>query len=141
MYSDRPIETLRQTQWQFAWELVLQRPWLGWGLRNFTILYKEQMEVWLGHPHNLYLMLMAETGILVTLALAAMVAWILARAILLLPHLQEGKIILLSFLMAFTACMLFNCLDVSLFDLRVNTLSWLLLAAIAGIAFHQPQRQ
>ncbi|ELR99479.1 O-antigen ligase [Gloeocapsa sp. PCC 73106] len=137
MYSDRPVETLRQTQWQFSWDLVLERPWLGWGLRNFTILYKEQMGVWLGHPHNLYLMLMAETGIPITLALAALVAWVLVQSILVLPYLSEGKIIFLSYLMAFTACILFNSLDVSLFDLRVNTITWILLAAIAGIVYHR----
>lgn len=138
MYSDRPIETLRQTQWQFTWELALERPWLGWGLRNFTILYKQEMGTWLGHPHNLYLMLMAETGIPVTLALAGVVGWILARAMLLLRHFNQDKIILLTYIVAFIACILFNFLDVSLFDLRVNTLSWIILAAIAGIVYHHP---
>ncbi|TVQ49391.1 MAG: O-antigen ligase family protein [Gloeocapsa sp. DLM2.Bin57] len=133
MYSDRPIATLRQTQWQFSWELVKQRPWVGWGLRNFTILYQEQMEVWLGHPHNLYLMLMAETGIPVTLSLIILVGWILTQAVLILPYLGAEKIIFLTYIIAFSACILFNCFDVSLFDLRVNTLSWLILAAIAGL--------
>jgi O-antigen ligase len=132
MYSDRPIATLRKTQWQFSWELVQQRPWWGWGLRNFTILYKDQMDVWLGHPHNLYLMLMAETGIPVTVSIMLLVGWILTQAVLILPHLREEKIIFLTYLIAFSACIIFNCFDVSLFDLRVNTLSWFILAAIAG---------
>jgi O-antigen ligase len=28
------------TQWKFAWQMVLQRPWTGWGLRNFYPLYQ-----------------------------------------------------------------------------------------------------
>ena len=60
---ERPIETLRSTQWQFAAEMIGHRPWFGWGLRNFTPLYKGHMGLWLGHPHNLFLMLLAEIGI------------------------------------------------------------------------------
>lgn len=36
MYPNRPLGSLRKTQWQFAWNLTQQRPWTGWGLRNFT---------------------------------------------------------------------------------------------------------
>jgi O-antigen ligase len=136
MYSDRPVAILRQTQWQFTWKLIQQRPWVGWGLRSFSTLYKQHMDVWLGHPHNLYLMLMAETGIPLTLALASLVGVILAKAIWLFRRIQTGKIILLSYLIAFSSCILFNLFDVTLFDLRVNTLSWLILSAIAGIVSH-----
>lgn len=133
MYSDRPRETLRLTQWEFSWDLVQQRPWLGWGLRNFTILYQDKMDIWLGHPHNLFLMLMAEIGIPLTLILSLIVGIILASAIFTLKHLQSGRTIVLSYLIAFIACTLFNLFDVSLFDLRVNLLTWLLLSAINGI--------
>lgn len=63
MYPDRPLALMRKTQWQFAWSLTQQRPWTGWGLRNFTDLYKAQMNIDLGHPHNLFLMFSAETGL------------------------------------------------------------------------------
>lgn len=54
MYPDRPIALLRKTQWEFAWSLTQERPWTGWGLRNFTQLYKAKMHIWLGHPHNFF---------------------------------------------------------------------------------------
>jgi O-antigen ligase len=38
LYPDRPLATLRTTQWQFAGSMAQQRPWTGWGLRNFTPL-------------------------------------------------------------------------------------------------------
>jgi hypothetical protein len=34
---------------------------------------------------------------------------------------------------AFTAYILFNLTDVTIFDLRVNTIAWILLAAISGV--------
>ncbi len=175
MFPNRPTATLRTTQWEFAWSMAQQRPWTGWGLRNFTPLYQAQMHEWLGHPHSLMLMLAAETGFPTTLLLFGLVGWVLARGVLLLANWQvfpadikhqeittkevtensvlvnqdsragitsqvvcqdvgnADRLILFSYVLAFAACTLFNTVDVTLFDFRVNTISWLLLAAIWGV--------
>lgn len=145
MYPNRPVATLRVTQWQFAWNMTQERPWLGWGLRNFTPLYEAKMQLWLGHPHNLLLMLTAETGIPATLFFCGLIGWILAQAVLLLRNWSEvqfpeveanwnhDKLIFFTYLVAFGGFTLFNFADVTLFDLRVNTLGWLLLSAICGV--------
>ncbi|NEP82454.1 MAG: O-antigen ligase family protein [Okeania sp. SIO3B3] len=135
---DRPVAILRSTQWKFAWDMTLEKPWSGWGLRNFTPVYEAQMQMWLGHPHNLLLMLTAETGIPAALFLFVWVGWILAKAVLLLMnwlsiYSRGDRFIFFSYLVAFAACTIFNMFDVSLFDLRVNTIGWLLLAAICGL--------
>ena len=142
MYPDRPIATLRITQWQFCWDLIKDRPILGWGLRNFTPLYESQMNVWFGHPHNLLLMLAAETGVFATCLLLAIAGWIMAQAAILLKqwtvdktHSPGDRLMLFSYLVAFNSCILFNLFDVTTFDLRVNTICWILFAAIAGIVF------
>ncbi|EGK86720.1 O-antigen ligase domain-containing protein [Microcoleus vaginatus PCC 9802] len=176
MFPNRPTATLRTTQWEFAWSMTQQRPWTGWGLRNFTPLYQAQMQQWLGHPHSLILMLTAETGIPATLLLCSLVGGVLARGVLLLANwplfpgdikpekiaTQEvaknalfihrkslvsitsqvayedaraaDRLIFFSYLLAFAACTLFNTVDVTLFDFRLNTTSWLLLAAIWGVS-------
>ena len=176
MFPNRPTATLRTTQWEFAWSMTQQRPWTGWGLRNFTPLYQAQMQEWLGHPHSLILMLTAETGIPATLLLFGLVAWVLARGVWLVGHwplfpgdikheqiatLEKAenaldlnqksiiystnqvvcqdlraadRLIFFSYLLAFVACTLFNTVDVTLFDFRLNTTSWLLLAAICGVS-------
>jgi O-antigen ligase len=141
------VAQLRTTQWQFAWSMTQERPWMGWGLRNFTPLYQAKMQLWLGHPHNLLLMLMSETGIPATLLLCGLVGWILAQAVLLLGVLSDiappakyqwhqDRLILFTYLVAFAGYTLFNLLDVTLFDLRVNALGWLLLSAICGVVYH-----
>lgn len=144
MYPDRAVASLRTTQWHFAENMIFSRPWLGWGLRSFTPLYEAKMGLWLGHPHNLFLMLGAEIGIPATLFFSSLVGWILARAVILLnirakkspdrdaEKIASDRLILFAYLVAFASCILFNCLDVTMFDLRVNTLAWLLLAAIGG---------
>ncbi|NEO99989.1 MAG: polymerase [Symploca sp. SIO2E9] len=147
MYPDRPLALLRTTQWQFSWSMTLERPWLGWGLRNFTPLYEAKMNLWLGHPHNLVLMLTAETGIPATLLLFCLVGWVIVQGIRLLrdwsvvaissdrDYQPQQPLILFTFLVAFGGCSLFNLVDVTLFDLRVNTLVWLLLSAISGVVY------
>jgi O-antigen ligase len=147
LYPNRPLALMRKTQWQFAWNMTQERPWLGWGLRNFTPLYEAKMHLWLGHPHNLLLMLMAETGIPATLIFCGLIGWILTQAVLMVrvwadiepledrASWLQDKLIFFTYLVAFGGCSLFNLVDVTLFDLRVNTLVWLLLSAICGVVY------
>ncbi|MFB2982555.1 O-antigen ligase family protein [Microseira sp. BLCC-F43] len=136
MFPNRPVALMRVTQWQFVASMIQQRPWTGWGLRNFTPLYEEKMHLWLGHPHNLFLMLTAETGIPATILFCSLVGWVIAKGVLLLNNFsgqETGKLIFFTYLVAFGGCILFNTVDVTLFDFRVNTFGWLLLAAIGGV--------
>ncbi|BAZ43506.1 O-antigen polymerase [Chondrocystis sp. NIES-4102] len=134
MYQ-RPVETLRITQWQFCWNLIQSRPWFGWGLRNFTPLYEAKTGFWFGHPHNLFLMLGAEAGIFATLLLLAIIGSIIIQAVKLLNTWsdQQSHLLFFSYLVAFCGCILFNLADVTIFDFRVNTISWVLLSAISGV--------
>lgn len=145
MYPDRPSQMLRTTQWQFAWSLAQQRPWTGWGLRNFTTLYQQQMHIWLGHPHSLMLMLIAETGIPAAVFFCGWVMWIVIQGFQMLYSWSavgsyvstRNKLVFFSYLVAVLACILFNTVDVSVFDPRLNMPGWLLLAAVCGVVYHQ----
>ncbi len=131
MYSDRPVNLMRSTQWKFAWSMTEQRPLTGWGLRSFSKLYTEQMQLWLGHPHNLFLMLSAESGLPVAVGLFGWVGWILAQGVLTWRKLrQEDQRIYFTFWIAIAACSLFSLFDVTLFDARINLMGWVLLAGI-----------
>ena len=133
---ERPIETLRITQWQFCWDLIQNRPLFGWGLRNYTPLYESKHNIWLGHPHNLFLMFGAEAGMIAAILLIIIVAVIMFNAIQSIKYglSQEFRLIEFSYLVAFSGIILFNLADVSIFDLRINILTWILLAAISGVS-------
>ncbi|MDF5722343.1 MAG: O-antigen ligase family protein [Rhizonema sp. PD37] len=153
LYPDRPVALLRKTQWEFAWSLTQQRPWTGWGLRNFTQLYNAQMHVPLGHPHNFFLMLSCETGLPTTLVFLGTIGWIFIGGVQILQsrttklapsgsqfiH-QEDRLIFFSYLVTFGGLVLFNTVDVSLFDFRLNTISWVLLSAVSGVVYSYKQR-
>jgi O-antigen ligase len=135
MHPDRPVALLRTTQWQFALDMSADRPVWGWGLRNFTPLYEAKMQLWLGHPHNIILMLAAETGLPATILLCAIAGWIGFRGVKSLPEFPpQQRLMLFAYLVAFGGITLFHLLDVTLYDSRINLLGWLLLAGIGGVA-------
>ncbi|NJP12572.1 MAG: O-antigen ligase family protein [Leptolyngbyaceae cyanobacterium RU_5_1] len=154
LYPNRPIPTLRITQWQFALSLTQQRPWIGWGLRNFNPLYEAQTHFDLGHPHNLPLMLLCETGIPATLLFLGLVGWMVFRGLVLLwsfnssrfplfsgrqgsrfqRNQRRDRLILFSFLLAFLSNTVFNLFDITLFDARMNLMGWIVLAGIWGVS-------
>jgi O-antigen ligase len=143
MYPDRPTALMRKTQWQFAWSLAEQRPWTGWGLRNFTALYKAHSQIRLGHPHNLFVMLCAETGFPITLLFCGLLGWIFFAGVQVLRRSkdidQKDKLILFSYLLVLVGWVLFNTADVTLFDFRLNTLAWLLFSTVCGIIYRYNQ--
>ncbi|TVP62119.1 MAG: O-antigen ligase family protein [Nodularia sp. (in: Bacteria)] len=139
MYPDRPVALMRTTQWEFAWSLTQQRPWTGWGLRSFSDLYKAQMQIDLGHPHNLFLMLSAETGLPSALLFFGCLAWIWLAGVQLLQKSKSlaktDRLIIFSYIVVILQWAIFNTVDVSLFDFRLNTISWLFFSALSGVVY------
>ncbi|MBE9057112.1 O-antigen ligase [Sphaerospermopsis sp. LEGE 08334] len=144
MYPDRPVALMRKTQWEFAWNLTQQHPFTGSGLRSFSGLYKTKMQIDLGHPHNLFLMLSAETGLITTLLFCGLLILILITASKTLwtsKYLEpENKIIFFSYLLTFIGWIIFNTVDVTTFDLRLSTLFWVFLAALCGVCYQHQSR-
>ncbi|HEY9640516.1 MAG TPA: O-antigen ligase family protein [Coleofasciculaceae cyanobacterium] len=133
--------------WRIALDLMRERPWLGWGLGSYKFLYPSRIvglnvtETYVGHPHNLWLMLGCEAGLLVTIALTVWVGYVCFRGakVLVLQQLPPGdRAILLGYLAAFWGCMSFALFDVPLFDARLNIMGWLLLSGIYAIASLTP---
>jgi O-antigen ligase len=144
MYPDRPVALMRKTQWEIAWSLAQQHPWTGWGLHSFSAFYKAHMHIRLGHPHNLFLMLSAETGFPSAILFCGLLAWILITGVQLLrksKYINTGdRLIFFSYLLACVGWVLLNTVDVTLFDFRLNALSWLILAAICGVVHRNNQQ-
>jgi O-antigen ligase len=144
LYPHRAVGSLRATQWEFAWSLTLQRPLTGWGLRNFTQLYLARTHEWLGHPHNLFLMLSCETGVVATVLFCSLIGWIFIAGVQVFQKLNadtEDKLILFSYLLIVISLILFNTVDVSLYDVRLNSLSWIVVSAIAGVSYSYNRRE
>ncbi|MDH7485403.1 MAG: O-antigen ligase family protein [Anaerolineae bacterium] len=70
----------RVAHWRAAWAMFSDHPWLGVGIGNYAVAYSAySLPHWrdaLGHAHNIYLHVLAETGLL---GLAAyLIFWVVA---------------------------------------------------------------
>ena len=139
LFLGRPVETLRLTQWKFAASMMQQKPLTGWGLRNFSMLYEAATQYYIGHPHNLMLMLGCEMGIPATVVFYAIVGGVVGRGVRLVGRLSafEGRSLVM-IVLAFLGCTVFSFFDVPIFDARINLLGWMLLAGIWGVVQRQP---
>lgn len=133
-----PAES-RLHQWQFAWQMTEERPWLGWGSHSFTQQYEAATQTWLGHPHNLVLMFSAEFGLPAAFLFVGILGSILGRSLWIYlrwpPHAsrdRQDQRLLLTLLLACLGIAVFNCADVTIFDVRNNLLNWVLFAALQG---------
>jgi len=121
--------------WEIAISLGKQRPFLGWGLGNYKLLYPVQSIGTPPHPHNLWLMLFAETGLMGTVSLNIFVGHILCQSVRRIHLIEKEKqSILIIFLMAFSASVMFHFFDCPLFDARINCLNWIFLAGIFSLS-------
>ena len=139
LFLGRPVETLRLTQWKFAASMMQQKPLTGWGLRNFSMLYEAATNYYIGHPHNLMLMLASEMGIPATVVFYSIVGVVVGRGVRLVGRLSafEGRSLVM-IVVAFLGCTAFSFFDVPIFDARINLLGWMLLAGIWGVVQRQP---
>ena len=127
----------RVAAWQIAIDLIQQRPLVGWGLGGFShqyVPFSVTDHERLFHPHNLWLYLACDTGIPTMLLFCGVVGHRYMAGIRRL--LVSPNTALLSYLLGFTGCILFGLFDVTLFDARINVLSWFLLASIGVLTRH-----
>lgn len=135
--------------WGVAWELIRERPWLGWGLGNYKILFPPRTfdpihYPKMFHPHNIWLLLASETGLIVTGLITALVGYLCYRAVRVwlshtLSPAENG--VLLAYLLGFGGAIAYGLFDVTLYDGRVHVLNWFLLAGIYffGQVCHSPR--
>lgn len=147
--------------WAVSLDLLRDRPWFGWGLGNYKFQFADRLlELYpaceavrsnpvvpvecadVTHPHNFWLMMATEAGILVSIGFIAWVGYLCLEAVtaLLSRSLKAtDSAILVGCLLAFMGCTAFACFDVTLYDGRVNALNWVILGGIYAIVqFSKP---
>jgi putative inorganic carbon (hco3(-)) transporter len=108
----------RMAHWQAGWYMLLDHPLLGVGAGNYPAAYDDySLPGWneaLGHAHNYYLNMAAETGLPGGLALLALL-WTIFRAALQGLHSptasSETRFLLLGLLGSFSVLVIHNLFD------------------------------
>ncbi|MDE0646720.1 MAG: O-antigen ligase family protein [Cyanobacteria bacterium MAG IRC4_bin_6] len=136
---DRPVATTRLSQWSAASQLVLERPWLGWGAAAFGMLYSLRSGFSHGHPHNLPLDLGLSFGAPVTLLLLAVPLWVVLAAV---RHgMATASPTDRGWLAAFLLLASIHATDLPYYDARINMAGWFLLAGLRAYGLAASQRR
>ena len=128
--------------WHLAIKMIYQRPWLGWGFSGLRETYipnsiPDYDKIY--HAHNIWLFLASESGLPVMIGFCVVCGTIFYRALQTYFARDDRlsvdeRAILFSYLLAFSACLLFALFDVVLFDARLNIATWGLLAALYAMS-------
>ncbi len=142
-----PVELLRPTIWKLAAQLTGERPITGWGLRSFSELFQERLHQEIGHQHNIFLMLSSDIGIPLTLFFVGILIMVIEGGISTLRSNQfnqnlDGtkndissfRTIYYLYLLSAGGWIAVNMVDVTVFNLVLNSFTWLIFGSIAGIS-------
>jgi len=123
--------------WEKAVNLILNKPFLGWGAASFPILYFNQYGEWKGHPHNLFLELSISYGLITSILVFLFIGILLFSTF---RYFHKSKISKNSYDRAWwTSVIVFLILhsfDIVYFDARISVIFWILLAGLKGILDH-----
>jgi hypothetical protein len=129
--------------WQIALEMTQSRPWLGWGLGSYKLLYPSYPHdpeySYIGHPHNFWLLMSSEAGIPAMLLLTALVGYCGyrgARAVI--DAKSSDRALFGGYAIAFVGYSVFSLFDVTLYNAQLNLVNWLVLAGLYSFAPKPP---
>jgi O-antigen ligase len=151
------IHDPRFRAWGIAVDLIRERPLLGWGLGNYKFQFPERLVAAypeciadratpqaiavacadVAHPHNFWLLVGSEAGLIALMAIVAFAGYLCFRSVWRLLQTKSTipeRAILLAYLLAFLGCIAFACFDVTFYDARLNVMNWLILAGLYCLA-------
>jgi O-antigen ligase len=145
MYPNRPTADTRESIFQFAGQLIAEKPWSGWGLQTFGNLYRARTGLYINHPHNLLLSLSYGLGVPITIFLIIVMGYIFyiaVRGFHCLPNRwQSARTIIFSYIVAAIGSIVMNMTDITIFVLPLNVIFWSILMAVYAIGKISIQEQ
>ncbi len=137
-FQNRALGDTRLEMWAASIQLILERPWLGWGAIAFGQLYSLRMG-FSGHfhPHNLPLDLGVSFGLPAALLLLATCFWIVMKVVR--SGMFTTTLMDRGWLAAFLLLASIHATDLP--DERTNVAGWFLLAGLRAYGLAAPQRR
>ena len=129
--------------WRKSFELICEKPFIGWGAASFPILYESSFKNnWRGHSHNIFLEIGQNYGIFPLMILLIIFMIILIKSfkiIYLKLFVKERKILNENFLFDnawwSSSFLIFitQLFDIQYFDFRIGTIFWVLFAGLISL--------
>ena len=124
----------RLTFWHDAINIIKDNPVLGTGLNTYTMVIKKYVTMWAIYPHNCYLQMGAELGLVgLALFLWFLTAIIVQVSFLIrrLPQAPE-RWLLAAFFAGWCGFLVHSGLDTTLYSSQLTAIFWVLTGAMAA---------
>jgi O-antigen ligase len=123
----------REVFYQFAWELIKMKPWVGWGIGIFPFLVSSRLWYQVLHTHSIFLQMAVDVGFpcaILVLVLTFFLMGSTAKRVVSVAALSREKELLdKGLLIACAVILLMQFFDLGLLmTYRLNFLFWLCLA-------------
>ncbi|VAX35907.1 hypothetical protein MNBD_UNCLBAC01-1119 [hydrothermal vent metagenome] len=125
--------------WETAWKIFKTRPLLGIGFNNYSLVSINTGLPWGGYPHNCYLQLLAETGILGLSAFLWLIISIFKNTKQKLLALDDPflKFLFIGTLTGLLGFFINIFVDTHFYSVQLSVLMWLLMGISAAIPIIQ----
>ena len=120
--------------WFKSISLISKRVWGGWGATSFPDIYKSSYPgLDIQHTHNIVLELAYNFGIPLAIILSLFVLYIIFKSYTILSKRVNNQLINKFWMISILVIFVSHLFDITNYDGRFNTISWILLAGVKCI--------
>ena len=129
--------------WKTSLKYILEKPLLGWGGNNFAYIWNQTNFDYFGHSHSIPLELTIQYGIVASIALCAMILFLLIKSFkklflkenLKFKNYSDKNNFDIAWFAASVSIIFSNLIDIQYFDLRISLVVWILLAGLKQLSY------
>lgn len=127
----------RLRYWSRSICIIKDYPVLGSGVNTYSSVQWRYSEGWGGYPHNSYLQMTAETGIVGLFSFLWLLFSLYKSSFKNLKKMQrpELRFLLISFLAGLSGLLIHSFFDTTLYSVQLSSLLWLLMGLIVALQY------
>ena len=125
----------RSGYWMEAIHMIRDYPVFGVGLNTYSVVGRGYKITWGGYPHNCYLQMAVETGILGLLSFLWVIGVLFYRSIRNLAHMRDPLLgmLLLGSLIGLGGFLVHSFFDTNFYSVQLGSFMWLVMGLIVAI--------
>ncbi len=118
--------------WKEALGIIRAFPVVGVGVNTYSKVVQDYKESWGGYPHNCYLQMAAEIGILGLVSFLWLVSRLIRTALKRSKEIESSFLSILSFgsMASFVGFLIHSFFDTNFYSVRLGVLMWILMGMI-----------
>jgi len=133
--------------WKESWNMIHDFPWLGVGLNSYSQEAPKYKKSWGGYPHNCYLQMAVEIGIIGLLSFLWMLFILFRNTLRNLRYIHDDffQALLMGLSCGFFGFLVHSFVDTNFYSVQLGNLMWVIMGAVVAtqkiaLTSRQPQK-